>query len=69
MKHLTAEYLYTLVKDKKVVYSQITELDPKKFGDLEYTMKLIFNHEEEIILEEESNDSEQNDGPKSGNIL
>lgn len=47
MKNLTAEYLYTLVRDKKVSYEQIKELDPKRFGDLEHTMKLIFNHEEE----------------------
>ena len=57
VKHLTAEYLYTLVREKKVTYDQIKELEPKKFGDLEYTMKLIFNHEEEQILEEESNEA------------
>jgi hypothetical protein len=47
VKNLTAEYLYTLVRDKKVSYEAIKEIEPKKFGDLEYTMKLIFNHEEE----------------------
>ena len=47
VKNLTAEYLYNLVKDQKVTYSQIQEIDPKRFQDLEYTMKLIFNHDEE----------------------
>ena len=47
MKHLTAEHLFTLVKENKVSYDQIKDLEPKKFGDLEYTMKLIFNHDEE----------------------
>jgi hypothetical protein len=48
VKNLTAEYLYTMVRDKKVSYDQIKEIDPKRFGDLEYTMKLIFNHDEDI---------------------
>lgn len=48
VKNLTAEYLYTLVRDKKVSYDSIKEIDPKRFGDLEYTMKLIFNHDEEV---------------------
>ena len=47
VKNLTAEYLYNLVKDQKVTYSQIQEIDPKRFQDLEYTMKLIFNHDED----------------------
>ena len=47
VKNLTAEYLYTMVRDKKVSYDSIKEIDPKRFGDLEYTMKLIFNHDEE----------------------
>lgn len=47
VKTLTAEYLYTLVRDKKVSYEAIKEIEPKKFGDLEYTMKLIFNHDED----------------------
>jgi len=47
VKNLTAEYLYSLVKDKKVSYEAIKEIEPKKFQDLEYTMKLIFNHDEE----------------------
>lgn len=47
VKNLTAEYLYTLVKDKKISYDSIKEIDPKRFADLEYTMKLIFNHDEE----------------------
>ena len=51
MKNLTAEYLYTLVKDKKVAYDEIKAIDPKRFGDLEYTMKLIFNHDEEANIQ------------------
>lgn len=47
VKNLTAEYLYTLVRDKKVTYDSIKEIEPKKFHDLEYTMKLIFNHDED----------------------
>ena len=47
MKNLTAEYLYSLVKEKKVSYEAIKAIEPKKFQDLEYTMKLIFNHDEE----------------------
>jgi hypothetical protein len=50
------------VKENKVSYDQIKDLEPKKFGDLEYTMKLIFNHDEEQIIEEESNEASQNDG-------
>ncbi len=48
VKNLTAEYLYTLVRDKKVSYSTLLEIDPKKFKGLEQTMKLIFpNYDEE----------------------
>ena len=47
MKTLQAEYLFQLVKEKKFTYDDIKALDPKKFTDLEYTMKLIFNHDEE----------------------
>jgi hypothetical protein len=51
VKKLTAEYLYTLVRDKKVSYESIKAIEPKKFQDLEYTMNLIFNHEEEPTKE------------------
>jgi hypothetical protein len=47
VKTLTAEYLYTLVRDKKVTYESIKEIEPKKFQDLEYIMKLIFNHDDD----------------------
>ena len=47
VKTLQAEYLFSLVREKKITYGQIKELDPKRFADLEYTMKLIFNHDEE----------------------
>lgn len=31
VKTLTAEYLYTLVRDKKVSYESIKEIEPKRF--------------------------------------
>lgn len=31
VKNLTAEYLYSLVKDKKVSYEAIKEIEPKRF--------------------------------------
>ena len=46
VKTLQAEYLFSLVKEKKFSYDDVTKIDPKRFGDLEYTMKLIFNHDE-----------------------
>jgi len=39
--------LYTLVKERKVTYDQIKEVEPSKFKDLEYTMRLIFNHDDD----------------------
>lgn len=36
-----------MVKEKKTTYDAIKEVDPVKFVDLEYTMHLIFNHDEE----------------------
>lgn len=42
---MNAEYLYSLVRDGKIGYDQIKQVEPKKFEDLEYTMRLIFNHE------------------------
>ena len=50
VKTLQAEYLFSLVREKKVTYGQIKDLDPKRFADLEYTMKLIFNHDEDALL-------------------
>lgn len=47
IKNLTAELLHTFVKDKKIAYDDLKEMDPQRFKDLEYTMKLIFNHDEE----------------------
>jgi len=35
------------VKERKVMYDQIKEIEPSKFKDLEYTMRLIFNHDDE----------------------
>jgi len=46
---LTAEQLYQLVKDKNFSYDQVKELDPVRFKDLDYTMNLIFNHDEDAF--------------------
>ncbi len=35
VKNLTADYLYTLVRDRKVSYATIIAIDPKKFKGLE----------------------------------
>ena len=35
------------MREKKVNYEQVKKMDPKKFGDLESTMKMIFNHDED----------------------
>jgi hypothetical protein len=35
------------VKERKVNYDQIKEIEPSKFKDLEYTMRLIFNHDDD----------------------
>jgi hypothetical protein len=42
-----------MIREGKVTYDKIKEIEPKKFNDLEYTMKLIFNHDENPSLEEE----------------
>ena len=46
VKTLTADILFPLVKEGKIQYRQIKILDPKKFEDLEHTMRMIFNHED-----------------------
>lgn len=46
-KNLTAEQLYSLVKEGKVDYTTIKKVEPKKFEDLEYIMRLIFNHDDD----------------------
>jgi hypothetical protein len=38
------------VKDRKVTYDDIKKVDPSKFKDLEYTMKLIFNHDDDFSV-------------------
>ena len=70
VKNLTAETLYNLVKEKKIEYESIRALDPKKFSDLEYTMKLIFNHDEEKIeiLEEVEPEEEQGSSTVPGHM-
>ena len=45
-KNLSADILFPLVKDQKIQYSDIKNIDPKKFEDLEHTMRMIFNHED-----------------------
>jgi hypothetical protein len=49
-KNLTAEQLYSLVRERKVTYDQIKDVEPSKFKDLEYTMRLIFNHDDDIAM-------------------
>ena len=46
VKNLTADILFPLVKDAKITYQQVKGIDPKKFEDLEHTMRMIFNHED-----------------------
>jgi len=46
VKTLTADMLFPLVKDGKISYSQVKNIDHKKFEDLEHTMRMIFNHED-----------------------
>jgi hypothetical protein len=46
VKTITADILFPLVKEGKLTYSQINSIDPKKFEDLEHTMRMIFNHED-----------------------
>jgi hypothetical protein len=46
VKTLTADMLFPLVKDNKITYSQVKNIDHKKFEDLEHTMRMIFNHED-----------------------
>lgn len=46
VKTLTADILFPLVKEGKFQYKQIIDIDPKKFEDLEHTMRMIFNHED-----------------------
>jgi hypothetical protein len=46
IKTLTADILFPLVKDGKISYNQVKCIDPKKFEDLEHTMRMIFNHED-----------------------
>ena len=46
VKNLTADILFPCVKDSKISYSQVKSIDPKKFEDLEHTMRMIFNHED-----------------------
>lgn len=45
-KSLTADILFPLVKEGKLKYSAVKNIDPKKFEDLEHTMRMIFNHED-----------------------
>ncbi|CDW79741.1 myb-like dna-binding domain containing protein [Stylonychia lemnae] len=58
VKNLTAEHLYQLVKEHQLNYDQIKDLEPKRFQDLEYTMKLIFNHDEDQNRKIEKGDQE-----------
>jgi hypothetical protein len=46
VKTLSADILFPLVKEGKILYEQIKNIAPKKFEDLEHTMRMIFNHED-----------------------
>jgi len=50
VKNISAEQLYQLVKERKLSYDSVRELDPVRFKDLDYTMNLIFNHDEDANL-------------------
>eukprot|EP00347_Sterkiella_histriomuscorum_P022152 403331496 len=45
MKNLTSEQLYEMVRNQEITYEKLQQMDPKRFQDLEYTMKLIYNHD------------------------
>lgn len=47
-KHFTAEHLFSMIKEKKLQYEDVMAFDPKRFQNLEYTMRLIFNHDEDM---------------------
>lgn len=57
-KTLTAETLYVLIRDRKITYDDVRQLEPKKFSDLEYTMRLIFDHD---IIKQEAAGSSKSD--------
>ncbi len=46
VKTLTADIVFSLVKEGKIKYSEVKSIDPRKFEDLEHTMRMIFNHDE-----------------------
>ena len=43
-KHTTAEELHQLIMTKKTTYASIRKLDQAKFGDLESTMRMLYDH-------------------------
>jgi len=47
VKIVSLDVVGAALLDRLFLFGQ--ELDPKRFGDLEYTMKLIFNHDEEPV--------------------
>mmetsp|Transcript_61050 Transcript_61050/g.83893 ORF Transcript_61050/g.83893 Transcript_61050/m.83893 type:complete len:122 (-) Transcript_61050:261-626(-) len=47
VKTLTADILFELVKDKKVTYESIRVIDPERFSDLEPTMRMLYDHQDD----------------------
>jgi hypothetical protein len=43
---------------KRVTYEQIKKIDPVRFGDLEPTMKMLFDHGPSYQIEDNSGDFE-----------
>lgn len=35
-----------MIKNGELDYDSLRKMEPKKFQDLEYTMRLIYNHED-----------------------
>lgn len=44
---MTADILIELVKDKKVTYESIRVVDPERFADLEPTMRMLYDHQDD----------------------
>jgi len=43
-RNLSTDDLFNLVKKRKVGYEQIRAVDPHRFADLEFTMKMLYDH-------------------------
>jgi hypothetical protein len=43
-RNLSTDDLFGLVKKRRVTYEQIRSVDPHRFQDLEFTMKMLYDH-------------------------